>query len=180
MKTTTPVILILVSAGLFYTFISPHYEKVQALQGEANEYSEVLDNVEELTEKRDELLIKFNAIPKADVVRVEKALPDNIDSVRLALDFDTIAAKYGISIKNINLSERQGGGDQGIIQAGNVNQYETATVTFSFVATYPNFRKFIRDIESSLRIIDIRSIGFITGESGFYEYTVSIDTYWLK
>ncbi len=182
MKTTTAFIFILISIGLFYTVINPHYEKVKVLQTQANQYSEVLDNVEELSQKRDELLLKYNALPKAEVERVNKALPNNIDTVKLALDFDSIASKYGISIKNIKTSERRddAANNLGIIQVTPTNTYQTVVVNFTFVSNYENFRKFIKDIESSLRIIDIRSISFATSDSGLTEYTLSIDTYWLK
>lgn len=182
MKTTTAFIFILVAIGLYYTMISPHYDKVKVLQAQANQYSEVLDNVEELTKKRDELLLKYNALPKNDVERIQKALPDHIDTVKLALDFDTIASKYGISIKNIRTSERKVDitTNIGAIQTAPVNSYQTVNVSFSFVSNYDNFRKFVRDIESSLRVIDIRSINFSVSDGGLYEYTLSIDTYWLQ
>lgn len=179
MKSTTAIIFILVAIGLFYTVINPHYAKVQGLRVEAAKYSDVLSNVETLNQKRDELLLKYNSIPKEQLSRIEKSLPDHIDSVKLAVDFDSIASKYGISIKNIKTSEKKDD-SSGIIQATSIVPYQTVTVNFSFVSTYDNFRKFMRDIESSLRIIDIRSVGFISTDNGLYEYTVSIDTYWLK
>ncbi len=183
MKTTTPFIFILVAIGLYYTVISPHYEKVKELQVEANQYSEVLDNVEELSEKRDALLLKYNQIPKAEISRIEKALPDNVDSVRLALDFDSIAAKYGISLKSIKTGDKTqqqqdiGGG---IMAPTATNVYETAPVVISFVSNYENFRKFMKDIESSLRVIDVKAVTFTSTDTKLYEYAVTIDTFWLK
>jgi hypothetical protein len=179
MKSTTAIIFILVAIGLFYTVITPHYSKVQALQVESNKYSDVLSNVEALTQKRDELLIKYNSIPKDQLERLEKALPDHIDSVRLAVDFDSIASKYGISIKNIKTTAKKE--DNGsVIQPASTNAYDTVRVDFSFVSTYDNYRKFMKDIESSLRVIDIRTASFSASDNGLYDYTVSIDTYWLK
>lgn len=181
MKTTTPFIFILVAIGLFYTFINPHYGKVQELQAEASRYSEVLDNVDELKEKRDALLLKYNSIPKTEISRVEKALPNNVDSVRMALDFDGIAAKYGISIKSISAGGNRQDASQGMVVDSSGGQlYETTQIMITFVSTYDNFRKFMKDIETSLRVIDIKSVTFSTGETNLYEYTVSLDTYWLK
>jgi Tfp pilus assembly protein PilO len=180
MKTTTPFIFILVAIGLFYTVAMPHYDKVKVLQAEADQYSNVLDNVEELSQKRDALLLEYNKIPKTEISRIEKALPDNIDSVQLALDFDSIGAKYGISIKSIKTGDvRQG--SAGIITVENSGElYQSVPVTVNFVSSYENFRRFMKDIESSLRIIDVKTVGFTSGESNLYEYTISFDTYWLK
>jgi Tfp pilus assembly protein PilO len=180
MKTTTPFIFILVAIGLFYTVAMPHYEKVKALQAEADQYANVLDNVDELAEKRDALLLEYNKIPKVEVVRIEKALPDNIDSVRLALDFDSIAAKYGIAIKSIKTGDNRPAVDGAMDLYAASTLYQSAPVTISFVATYDNFRKFMKDIESSLRVIDIKTVTFLASETNLYEYTVSLDTYWLK
>ncbi len=178
MKSSNAVIFILIAIGLFYTVINPHYAKVQALQVEANKYSDVLDNVDALTQKRDDLLIKYNSIPKDQITRVEKALPDHIDSVRLAVDFDSIASKYGISIKNIKTAKIED--NSSIIQPVSTTGYDFVRVDFGFISTYDSYRKFMKDIESSLRIIDIRTTSFKASENGLYEYTVSIDTYWLK
>jgi len=183
MKSTTPFIFILVAIGLYYTVISPHYAKVKELQSEAGQYSEVLDNVDELSQKRDELLMKYNQIPKAEISRIEKALPDNIDSVRLALDFDSIAAKYGISLKSIKTGDKtqqQPDMGSGIIAAAPTNVYESAPVMITFVSSYENFRKFMKDIESSLRIIDVKAVNFTSTDTKLYEFTVTFETFWLK
>jgi hypothetical protein len=179
MKSTNAIIFILIAIGLFYTVINPHYSKVQALQTEADKYADVLDNVDSLTQKRDDLLTKYNSISKDQIARIEKAVPDNIDSVRLAVDFDSIASKYGISIKNIKTTTKTED-NSSVIQPVSKNGYGSVRVDFSFISTYDNYRKFMKDIESSLRIIDIRTTSFRGSENGLYEYNVSIDTYWLK
>ncbi len=180
MKNTTAFVLLLISFGMFYTFINPQYAKVQALRAEADQYDSILDNAKELEAKRDELLVTYQSIPRQDLERVMKVVPDNIDTVRLALDFDSIAAKYGISIKKIDTDTQEKTNNATVIETAGGLPYEVVTVSFSFVATYENFRKFMEDIESSLRIIDIQSVSFTSSESGLYDFSVSINTYWLK
>jgi len=118
-------------------------------------------------------------MPKNDVERINKVLPNNVDTVRLATDFDSIASKYGISIKNIQSIESKNSNSSTIIQSDG-KAYNAVDVNFSFVASYDNFRNFMQDIEKSLRIIDIESVSFDQGDSGLSEYRVSIKTYWLK
>ncbi|MES2214159.1 MAG: type 4a pilus biogenesis protein PilO [Patescibacteria group bacterium] len=180
MKNSTAVVLILVSIGLFYTFTSDQYQKTKDLRTQAARYEDLLANIDSLTAARDTLLVKYQAMPADDVERLSKVLPPSIDTVRLALDFDSIAAKYGISIKNIQ-TESKGNdtsGTSGIITGSKA--YETTTVSFEFVTSYENFKRFMHDIESSLRIIDVKSLSFDTGDANLSTYKISIETYSLK
>lgn len=180
MKNSTAFILILTAAGLFYTVMAPQYSKSQDLRAQAAEYKNILQNVSSLTDKKNDLLVKYQAMPKAEIERIDKVLPDTVDTVRLAMDFDTIASKYGISIKSIQVVENRNDNTTKIIQNVADKPYNTVNVTFSFITNYDNFRKFMQDIEKSLRIIDTKTVAFDSGESGLNEYKVSIQTYWLK
>ncbi|MDB5254332.1 MAG: hypothetical protein JWL80_398 [Parcubacteria group bacterium] len=180
MKSSTAVILIVISAGIFYTFINPQYQEVKALREQSSNFQNILDNVAELSTKRDQLLVKYQTIPKTEVDSLAKVLPDHIDTVRLAMDFDSIAAKYGISIKRIEVIEDKQTNNNTIVQAAPRGGYNSTTMSFNFVASYDSFRKFLHDIEQSLRIIDVKSVSFKTSDVGLYDFQVSIKTYWLK
>lgn len=180
MKNNTAIILLLLSVGLFYTFTNVQYQYVRELQTLSNEYQSVLKNVSAIVSLRDNLVVTYSAIPKIETERMGKVLPDNIDIVRLALDLDSMASRYGISIKSIQTSVGVSRDASLIVLPEYANNYEVATVSFSFISTYENFKGFLADIEKSLRIMDVKSISFQISDSGFYEYRVSIETYWLK
>ncbi len=180
MKNSTAVILILISVGLYYTFIGPEYQKIEEIRAKSDEYENILASVADLTSKRDDLLLKYQAMPQADIDKLSKVLPNNVDTVRLALDFDTIASKYGISIKNIKTSDTKEDNTATIIQATGPKPYQTVNVSFGFISNYDNFRKFLHDIEQSLRIIDISSLSFNAGENGLNDYKITVETYWVK
>lgn len=180
MKNSTAFILLLISVGLFYTIISPRWEKVQGLRSQEAQYKEILANVESLSARRDDLEVKFGNVPPTEVARLEKILPSTVDTVALAMNFDSIASRYGISIKSIRTVESQVDTGSGIIQSSGAEPYGSVVVSFSFVSTYPNFKRFLADIEKSLRIIDVKSVSFATTESGIYEFQIAVQTYWLK
>ena len=180
MKSTNALILILISIGLFYTFIDPQYERAKALQLEAAEYEHVLDNAELIAATRDDLLIEYEEFPNQELERLEKVLPSHVDTVSLAKDFDTIASRYGISMQGIQVDTSRDQNSTTIIQSSTSAAYEKVTITFTIVSSYQSFRNFLNDIERSLRIIDIRSLSFRSTDSGLYEYSITIDTYWLK
>lgn len=180
MRNTTSFILLLLSVALFYTFISPHYDKVRALRIQSAEYKGILANVAELWKKRDDLQVKYNNTPIEEVTRLEKVLPDNVDTVNLAMNFDSIASKYGISIKTIRTVEQLNEASGEIVQGTDGKPYQSVIVTFTFVSTYQNFRRFMEDIEKSLRIIDVKSVSFEAADTGLYDFQVAVQTYWLK
>jgi Tfp pilus assembly protein PilO len=175
MNNSSAFTLILISAGLFYTFISPQYDKIKALQAQAGEYANVIQSVNDLKDTRDSLLTKYQSLPKSELDKLGRILPDHVDTVKLALDIDTIASKYGISIKNIKVDSEI---PNAIVTSG--SSYETIKVNFNFITSYSNFRRFLTDLEASLRLIDITSIGFDSSDNGLYQYEISFNTYWLK
>lgn len=183
MKSSTAFILILISAGLFYTFIMPEYDKIQALRAEAAQYKDVLGNVSDLSQKRDQLLLKYNAIPQSDIDNLEKILPDNVNVVELALDLDSIAGKYGISIKDVKTVD-DAQANTTAVKTPPTGPYQKVDIDLSFITSYSNFRKFERDLEQSLRLIDVKSATFDVSDSGLNsgleEYQMEIETYWLN
>ena len=180
MKSNTAIVLLLLSVGLFYTFTNAQYQDVKKLHTLANEYQNVLENVSAIIEFRERLLVTYEAFPRSEIERVNKVLPDNIDTVRLALDLDSMASRYGIAIQSIQTTVGASTDQSLIVLPENATVYDRATVSFGFISNYQNFTRLLADIEKNLRIMDIKSIAFQVGESGLYDYKVAVETYWLK
>jgi hypothetical protein len=179
MKTNTAIVLLLLSVGLFYTFTNDQYKQVKAISVTSSEYKDALNNTSQIETLRDNLLTIYNNISPLDIERLNKALPDNIDTVRLALDLDSIASRHGLAIKSLQAVTRPvGNGEFAVMSDG--NSYEKVVVTFNFVSNYTNFIGLITDLEQNLRVMNIKSVSFDTIDSGLYEHEVSIETYWLK
>ncbi len=170
----------MLSIGIFYTFTSPQYGAAKQLAAQAAEYENVIDNVSRISEARANLMSSYEAIPAVEKERLEKALPDNADAVGLARDLDTIASQYGIAIKSLQVSTMPDPNAAAIVMPDGGAAYDKATVSFSFVSNYPNFIKFLKDLEKSLRIMDVKSVVFQVGQNGLYEHQLVIETYWLK
>jgi Tfp pilus assembly protein PilO len=180
MKNNTAIILLLLSVGLFYTFTNGQYQDVKKLHALSSEYKGILRNIAAIVELRDRLQVTYATLPVAEIERVSKVLPDNIDTVRLALDLDSMASRYGISIDSIKVEVGAAGGTDLVVLPEYAEVYDKATVSFSFVSNYGNFMRLLADVEKSLRIMDIKSVSFESNESGLYEYEISVETYWLK
>jgi len=174
-----PLILILVSIGIFYTFVLPQYTSLQQKMALASEYEVVVDNILIIKQKIDELMGTYQNIPQIEKDRLERILPDSVDAVGIARELDTIASRYGISVTGVQVNRSAEDGAL-IALPENGRPYDTATVSFSLISNYSNFMKFISDVEKSLRIMNVAGVSFKTNDAGIYEHQLTIETYWLK
>lgn len=178
MRIVIPVLLFAVAAGVFIWFIDPTYERVKTLRADAAEYDEALNNASELQAVRDDLLKTRNLFSELDKRKLEKLLPDSIDNVRLILDIDNVASRYRLRITNTNVTQTSSR-REGAVGADD-SPVGSAVISFSTTARYEDFVRFIKDLEASLRIIDITGINFSTREGDLLEFALSVKTYWLR
>ena len=179
MRSLVPVLFVVIAGGIFFGFIDPAYSRVQELRAEESQFDQALNRSRELQQVRDQLLSRFNVISQSNVNRLEKFLPDNVDNVRLILDMDSIAARYGMRTRNVQLQvadDRPGLGQVG----QDDREFQSIIVSFSVSGPYNEFLAFIEDLEQSLRLVDVVNISFGADASGIYDYSVSVKTYWLK
>jgi len=177
MSNIISIVLLIASVGLFFGYIDPAYMSVKELLVEKENYSHALDKSAELARERDKLLVKYNEMPKAEKDKLLKLLPDNIDNIRLIIDIDNMASAYGMRIRNFKADVST----QKETLGKDTTPYGTLTLSFSTTASYNFFLTFMKDLEHSLRIMDVTSISFNSSDTNqLYDYSVVVKTYWLK
>jgi len=199
MKYLTPIILILLAIGIFFVLIDPKYKEIQTLQAEVVENEKTLLLARRLTEQREVLRQKYNLISEDEKDYLAKLLPDTVDNVRLIIDINAIAQQFGIVIRNVSINSEveegiqtgkiieQGSSFEGLTEENSVKYVDKSKIgvisfSFSVAAKYDVFIEFLKQLEESLRIVDIRNIEITRSatEGVFYDYKVTMDTYWLK
>ncbi|MCL9971787.1 MAG: type 4a pilus biogenesis protein PilO [Candidatus Pacebacteria bacterium] len=184
MKGILPVLAVVIAGVLFYLYIDPTYEQVKLLRAEEATLNTALTRALELQQTRDQLLSRYNTFSPEDLSRLEKMLPDHVDNVRLALDMDSMASAYGMRVKNLSIQKPEEDNKKKPRQVQTVGPderlYESMVLSFSVTGEYDTFQQFIRDLEKSLRLVDIESVSFSSTDVDLYEFTVSLRTYWLK
>lgn len=186
MKSITPVLLIVISIGLFYLHISPRYERVQTLRTEQSQYNDALDRVDELAISRDQLLTKYNDFSQDNLARLERFIPDKVNTVKLIADIDGVAGRHGIAIRSVTTTDQDIDNAQSISTSpSDEKPYKTTQISFRFTATYPNLVLFLKDLEKSLQMVDVKMVSFQVPQgnqnsSGLSEYQIAIHTYSLK
>jgi Tfp pilus assembly protein PilO len=186
-----PIILIASSFAVFFGYVDPNYKggtnlggpdysksDIVFLKGELAKYSDILNSSTKIVSQRDVLVAKKNTITDADTKRLEKLLPSNIDNIRLIIEISKIAEGRNLIAKNISVGDMSKTASDTI---GGVNTpYGTLSLKFTVNSSYNNFLNFLQDLENNLRLLDITDISFNATDSGFYDFTVSLNTYWLK
>lgn len=179
MKILTPLVFLALAAAIFFWYIDPTYATVKTLLSQQNELGQALSRSRELQDVRDQLLSRYNTFPQTELDKLQKLLPDHIDNVRLILDLDSMAAKYGMRVRNVaseNDSSRAAAGDLG----ADDSPYESVILSFTVTGPYTTFRQFLTDLEQSLRLMDVVGLSFNAADTGIYDFTLRVKTYWLK
>ena len=173
-----PLVLILAAGALYVFQTSSYVDEIRSLQAVKQERQALRDNADQIRARRD--IINEQQVGQISLEEREKLnrlLPDAIDNVRLIIDIENIARRYGMVPQVRSFSDT--GGSEGVVVT-NTKPYNTVTVAFSVSGSYDTLKRFVRDLEQSLRLVDIQNIKFSAEDNDFYSYEFQIKTYWLK
>lgn len=187
-----PIILIASSFAVFFGYVDPNYKggvnqggpdysksDIVYLKSELAKYEDILNSSTKIVSQRDILVAKKNTITETDKERLEKLLPSNIDNIRLIIEISKIAEGRNLIAKNISVGDMMKTASD-TIGGGADSPYGTLSLKFTVNSSYNNFLNFLQDLESNLRLLDITDISFNSTEFGFYDFSVTLNTYWLK
>ena len=189
-RTIITIIFLGGTIGLIVFFVNPSYKDVKGLLEKQKAYEQALANSKELEKTTTNLRNRYQAVSEDDIKRLDILLPDYVNNVQLAIEIEKIALSYGMVLKNVKfeLPETPApGAPQTREQAAAAKRdYGIFKLTFSTEGSYTNFVSFLKDLERSLRLIDVESITFTVPEllggapPTSYKYEVKVKTYWLK
>jgi Tfp pilus assembly protein PilO len=184
MKLILPIIIIALCVGMYFLYISPTALEIKSLAVKKAEYDNVLEKAREIKAKRDAVLADYNSITEDEITRLNKIVPSNFDSVLFVNDLNAAAGKYGMVVQDYKTNEPEANNREGITEPTS-EVYRTTTVTFKLVGPYSQFIKFLNDIESSLRLIDLTSLAVAPIKDknprvDSLEYVLEVKTYSLR
>lgn len=178
MKNIISIILILGAVGLFFGYTYKKYQEIQVVRVDVAELRKDLEQSGTILQKRDELQKRYASFKQKDLDNLNNLLPDYVDNIKLVLDMNSIAKRYNIALKGIKVEEEKD--SKAIGASASKTALGSISVSFKVTSTYENFVEFLRDLERSLRIVDVTALSFRSTETGVYDFAVSLKTYWLN
>lgn len=198
-RNVTAVILIVLAIGVYLTFTSPSWDEAKAIGTVNGSYLTAIDNADKLIRVRDQVLASYNALSANDQDRLNKILPTSQDNIRLIIDLNSVALRKGITLHGIKVSAPADKNDSPavVVQAAPAAapgmpgaaafanplpaaSVDAVTISFSTTAAYQTFIQFMRDLEANLRVMDMTHLAIKASDTGLYDYTVELKTYWLR
>ena len=203
MKSIISIILIAASIAFFIFFTRPKWEELKANRIEVEKLNVAQDNAKKLKARIKSLLDIKNAITETDLEKIQKMIPNNVENVKLIIDFDNMVQALVTEKGTANLYKSTNPADSGKISIDNPKisqgtamvdgafdaaQLGVADFNFTVSLTYDDFMEFLKRIETSTRIFDVESITFSTPTVSagtnpneiVYTFNVGLKTYWLK
>lgn len=196
---TLPVILIIISVGLYFTYISPTYtQKILPLKEEISRSTTALAAADDFKQKEAQIATERASIPQDGITKLLAYLPDGVDNVQLILDLNGLATRSGIALSNFAIKDNASAstaiqkGNNTVVGAANTNlspqrqifsnggkTTDSLDISFTATGTYNSFRTFLNGIEHSLRPIDITQLNLTDSKTGVYTYDLTLRIYWL-
>ncbi|OHB24228.1 MAG: hypothetical protein A2542_02460 [Parcubacteria group bacterium RIFOXYD2_FULL_52_8] len=172
-----PLLLFVIAMGIFFGFTRDTIDQIGIAQAKITELDQALANDKDLRKIRTEKLEVYNSFSNADLDRINKLIPDSIDNVRLIIDIDNLAAKYGMVVKNARIKTD---GMTPEVVGNNGKKYGSVILNFSVTGGYNELKLFLHDLQTSLRLVDVTGLAFIASDKDSNEYSFEVRTYWLK
>lgn len=178
-----------VAVSSFIFYVRPTYDISQQYKADIARYDSALEKTKEIQVLKRDLLTRYNLFAGDNIDRLLKMVPDHVDNVRLVLDLDGIAAQYGLRVQNVEAETiKKEEADSATLVGGQIEEpYQSLTLQFEVAASYQDFLALLRDLESSLRIVEIESLslkpyGNANDGNGepLYIFSVVMRTFWLK
>ncbi len=166
---------------VFFTWTQPMLDSMKGLNEQKRIINEKLSSLKEIEKERENILASYNSIGDTNREKVGKILPSRAEEIDLIVEMESMAVKSGVTLKDVNISDVA----QEQESASNIKNGESLYpneigLAIKASGSYQSFKEFLKNIETNLRIIDIESLYFISGDVDFYEYNMKIKSYWKE
>jgi Tfp pilus assembly protein PilO len=194
-RNITATILIILAVAIYFTYTKGVWDNAVQAKAVNDQYASAIDSAQRLIAKRDQVLKSYNAISADDRTKLDKMIPNTVDNIRLIIDLNNVALQNGLSLKNISAGAKtatDSGGVQSQSAQSSARSFgarpdsisiptlDTVTVSFDVSANYQQFISFMQALEANLRIMDVTHLSVAANDTGTYDFSVQLNTYWLR
>jgi Tfp pilus assembly protein PilO len=186
-KVLTPILFTIIAIGLFFSYLKPAYSELNASKERLARVDQAIQESDKLLANYADLQNKMKAISEQDRKNLMKILPDSVDVVRLILDIDSLATKYGLTIRTFEIPDIDSQLNQKSKNVGVPEENSPilkAVLTIECEGSYADFKKLLVDIERSMSLMDVVALEVDVADTQETQeeavFTLGLQTYWLK
>lgn len=183
-----PVLALMIAAGIFFAYVSSTWSgEIATTKAAIAADDQALAAASMYTAQQNQLASARNAINQKDLARLAVFLPDSVDNVGLILNLNAIAARSGLSLSNVDVIT--GGGNSttqnttaaagATSKSAGSGPVSSVDLSLSAMGSYTALQSFLRDVEQSERLLDVKDIVVKGSSTGVYTYQVTLRLYWL-
>lgn len=179
-----PLLALMFSVAVFFAYIHPTWTgSIAATKAAIASDDQALASARAYVAQQDALMAARNAIDPADLARLQTFLPNSVDNVGMILDLNALAARSGLSLSNIDVSDNSAAtSNTGSTSAVPVslNPVNSVDLSLNAAGTYIGFENFLTAVEKSQRLLDVRDLLVQGSDTGVYSYDMTLRLYWLR
>ena len=177
-----PALALICAVGISFFYVSPTWSGPIATKKSAIASDDkALAAAITYATQQNELATARNAIDPADLSRLAAFLPSSVDNVGLILNLNALAARSGLALSNIDVitnAVAARSANDGTLAPN--NPIGSVNLALSAVGTYTALQTFLRGVETSQRLLDVRELVTKGSDTGVYTYQMKIALYWLR
>ena len=132
---------------------------------------------------------KYESISPEDLTKLDKIIPQTFDPVLFANDINSLITKHSLKVTALRIEYQQNNVD-GVTDSTQIGDstYRTINSSFSVSGDYDKLFAFLKELETSLRLLDVVSLSIKGGlvdsatknPKSVYTYDIKLKTYSLK
>lgn len=177
-----PALALIVAIGIFFFYINPTWSgPIATMKASIASDNKALAAAITYATQQNQLADASNAIDPADINRLTVFLPSSVDNVSLILNLNALAARSGLALSSIDVMTNTvttKSSNNGVLATN--NPVGSVSLALSAVGTYSALQTFLRGVETSERLLDIRELVVKGSDTGVYTYQMKITLYWLR
>ena len=174
-------LFLLAGAGvIFFTESKNYFPEIKVLRKQVYSYNETINTAKKVRISIDKTLGDYNGISQDNVDRINKMVPSGAESMKLVVQIDEMMRKNGLILASIDSKDVVDKKSASSAQKNGGRTAETVSLSMKAHGSYESFRSFIKELEKSLRLIDVISVKISPVGQDDYSFSMEAVSYWRK
>lgn len=172
-KTVVQLILFITSLVIIFSYIKPAYTNLQSIQVETEKYEGALKSAQNFNTELRNQLSQANALTTTQLQKLDRYLPEDIDTISVMRDIEIIAKQYALEVTGLGVGEEIlmgeesssnteyfGEDDTFMMEENTSDVLPQASLEFTVKVSgeYEDFKLFLQDLERNAYPLEVTSL----------------------